>query len=181
MLTQSCCIFLGAATPTNKAFINAAKAIGPLLKKYQINLVYGGAQRGLMGMLADSAIQAGVHTTGVMSDDLQEIEITHPKLDKLYKTTTINLRKETMIALSDFFIALPGGIGTLEEIFTTWCHLKIHKQQKKIGLLNIDNFFAPLKTSIEKMEEESFITAKDKTLVSCESDAETLIAALMQR
>lgn len=178
-MNKSCCIFLGAATPKRQIFIDAANLIGPILKKHQINLVYGGAQRGLMGALADSAIHAGVHVTGVMSDDLKDIEITHPKLDLLYQTETINLRKEKMIALSDFFIALPGGVGTYEEIFTTWCHLKIHKQQKKIGLLNIDNFFAPLQDAIQKMEQEAFITEHDKSLIVCDDSPEALMKKLV--
>lgn len=178
-MKKSCCIFLGAATPKRQIFTDSAIAIGPLLKQYDINLVYGGAKRGLMGTLADSAIDAGVHTTGVMSDDLKDIEITHPKLDTHYQTTTINLRKEKMIALSDFFIALPGGVGTYEEIFTTWCHLKIHNQRKKIGLLNIDNFFSPLQIAIEKMEDESFITNKDKSLIHSHDSPEKLIEALI--
>lgn len=179
-MSKTCCIFLGAAMPKNQSFIEATKSIGPLFKKHKINLIYGGASRGLMGILADAAINAGVHTTGVMSDDLADVEITHPNLNGLYNTQNIHQRKDKMIALSDFFIALPGGIGTYEELFTTWCHIKIHKQNKKIGLLNIEGFFDSICQSIERMANESFITSHDKNLLLCHDDAEKLILQLME-
>ena len=173
--------FLGAATPVNPKFIQAAKNIGPLFKQANLKLIYGGAQRGLMGILADHAINAGVHITGIMSDDLADIEVTHPKLDNLIQTTTINLRKEQMIERSDFFIALPGGVGTYEEIFNAWCHIKISNSPKKIGLLNIDGFYDPFLESMDVMERERFITPAHKQMILCEQTPEALIKNLMHR
>ena len=181
MINKTCCVFLGAATPVNSNFIQAAKDIGPLFKQANLKLIYGGAQRGLMGTLADHAINAGVHTTGIMSDDLAGIETIHPKLDKLIQTTTINLRKEQMIERSDFFIALPGGVGTYEEVFSAWCHIKINNSFKKIGLLNIDGFYDPFLASIDVMEREKFITPAHKEMIICEQTPDALIKKLMHR
>jgi uncharacterized protein (TIGR00730 family) len=180
-MNKTCCVYLGASTPKNANTIQATKQIGMLLAKHKVNLVYGGAARGLMGMLADGALKENVHTTGVMSDDLLDIEVIHPELNDLIYTKTINQRKEKMIELSDCFIMMPGGVGTCEEFFNTWCHIKITNSTKHIGLLNIDGFYDPLLTLIEHMERENFIQKSHRSMVHCHHEIQSLIQTLLGR
>lgn len=178
-MNKNVCIFLGATAPTNQNYIHATKLLGPLLKKYGLNLIYGGGQRGLMGVLADSALNSAVKTTGVMSEDLLNIEIIHPGIEEIIETKTINQRKEKMIELSDYFIVMPGGIGTCEELFNTWCHIKITNSTKKIGLLNIDGFYDPFLTFIDKMQEDKFIENKHRQIIFDNNEVEALFHAML--
>lgn len=180
-MNKNLCVYLGANTPPNTHYTDASKTLGVLLKQHHLNLIYGGAKRGLMGILADSALNAGVHTTGVMSDDLLGIEEIHPDIDTLINTKTINLRKEKMIELSEYFIMLPGGVGTCEELFNTWCHIKITGSKKKIGLLNIDGFYDPLLVLIDNMLKNTFINESHRAMIYSHTDVNSLLKLLLNQ
>ena len=124
----------------NSEYREAATELGELLGERRIGLVYGGASMGLMGAIADAVLENGGQVTGVIPENLQEKEFTHPGLSKLCIVASMHERKAMMERLSQGFIALPGGIGTLEEIFEilTWAQLGLH--QKPCGLLNVKGY-----------------------------------------
>ncbi len=134
------CVFLGATIPQNPKFLEATLSLGKTFADRKVQLVYGGAKVGLMGKLADAVLANGGSVVGVMATAL-EGEITHHRLTHLYKTNSLQDRKAKMANLSDGFIAMPGGLGTFEEMFEVWNALKIGTSKKPLGLLNIDGYF----------------------------------------
>src|SRR5215472_15798509 len=148
------CVFCGSSPGNDPAFVDAARATGEVLVEHDIELVYGGARVGLMGAVADAVLVAGGKTTGIMPRALVVREIAHQGLATLHIVDTMHERKTMMSDLSDGFIALPGGAGTLEEIFEqwTWAQLGIH--QKPCGFLNVKGYFDPLSDMIGRSVSE---------------------------
>lgn len=151
---QSICVFCGSQSGTNPAFADVARLVGKTLAKRGIRIVYGGGSVGLMGVVADSCLDAGGEVIGVITHSLMEAEVGHPGVTRLEQVETMLDRKARMAELSDGFISLPGGIGTMDELFEmlTWTRLGIH--QKPNGLLNVDGFYDELisfalKTQVE--------------------------------
>jgi uncharacterized protein (TIGR00730 family) len=146
------------------------------LVRANLRLVYGGGRVGLMGVLADAVISAGGHVTGVMTRALFDREIAHQGLSELRVVNTMHERKEGMAQLADAFVALPGGAGTLEEIFEqwTWSQLGIHA--KPCGFLNVNGYFSPLLIMIEKMVAEGFMAAPFAAMLAVDTDPEKLLA-----
>ena len=139
------CVFCGSSFGNNEVYGNAAREMGRTLAAHKIGLIYGGGRVGLMGVLADAALNAGGAVIGVIPRSLVEREIQHTSLTELHTVATMHERKTRMAELADAFIALPGGAGTLEEIFEqwTWAQLGIHR--KPCGFLNTNGFFDPLR------------------------------------
>ena len=135
----------------------AAAELGQLLCERRIGLVYGGANVGLMGAIANAVLEHGGHVTGVIPESLKEKELGHPGLSKLYIVASMHERKAMMERLSQGFIALPGGIGTLEEIFEilTWAQLGLHR--KPCGLLNVNGYYDGLISFLKNTEREGFL------------------------
>ncbi len=174
-MSQKICVFIAANFPRDENFTSSCQNLAKAIAERDLHLVYGGSQNGLMGVLADSMIRHGGQITGIMSHDLAHCETVHDSLDELIYTDTINQRKKMMMDSADAFIAFPGGVGTLEEFFDTWCAVKIGTYNKPIGLLNINGFFDPLCHLFDNMLNENFINESHRQLVSIESDAQTLL------
>ena len=151
------CVFCGSSLGARPAYREAAALLGRTLAKRHIGLVYGGASVGLMGILADAALDAGGSVIGVIPEALAEKEIAHEDLTALRVVGSMHERKAVMADLSDGFIALPGGMGTLEEFFeiVTWAQLGLHG--KPCGLLDVEGYFTPLLTFLDRAVEERFV------------------------
>lgn len=174
------CIFCGSKSGRDLAYREAAIQLGGLIAERGYELVYGGGNVGLMGVIADACLNQGGHVIGVIPEILidREVEGTkvgHDRLSRLEVVDTMHERKARMAELSDAFIALPGGIGTLEELFEiyTWAQLKFH--QKPIGLLNTEHFFDPLIQLLDHMVQENFLETETRSELCFESNPEKLL------
>ncbi|NRB75510.1 MAG: TIGR00730 family Rossman fold protein [Verrucomicrobiales bacterium] len=159
---RSICVFCGAHSGTNPAFEQAARAVGKYFAENGIRLITGGGSFGLMGAVADGCLDAGGEMVGVITTYLEKRELAHPKATRMDVVETMLERKTRMAELSDAFVSLPGGIGTLDELFEmlTWSRLQEH--DKPSGLLNVDGFYDELISFCCKTQVEAgFITAED--------------------
>ncbi|EFL51364.1 conserved hypothetical protein [Solidesulfovibrio fructosivorans JJ]] len=175
---QSVCIFCGSSSGLDPAYVDAATRLGRVLAEERITLVYGGACVGLMGAVADATLAAGGKAIGVLPDFLRRKELAHPRLTELHVVTSMHERKARMAELSDGFIALPGGMGTLEEFceIITWAQLGLHT--KPCGLLNVQNYYEPLLHFVDRMTTEGFIKEKQKGLVLSAETPEEMLAVM---
>jgi uncharacterized protein (TIGR00730 family) len=172
------CIYCGSSDTVDERYRVAARATGRLLAERGIGVVYGGGRVGLMGEVADAALAAGGEVFGVIPDKLQQLELGHAGCTELFVVDSMHTRKMMMAQLSDAFIALPGGFGTMEEIFeaTTWTQLNFHK--KPVGLLNTDGFYDFLLAWISHARGQGFIKDIHSDLLTAHEDPETLLGAL---
>lgn len=168
------CVFLGATIPQNPKFLEATLALGKAFAEQNVQLVYGGAKVGLMGKLADAVLTNGGNVVGVMATVL-EGEIAHDKLTHLYVTSSLQERKSMMASLSDGFIAMPGGLGTFEEMFEVWNARKIGISEKPLGLLNIDGYFNFTLAQLERGVEEGLVKKSHLSLIKCCADPGILL------
>ncbi len=173
------CIFCGSKPGDNPAYAEAAAELGCMLARQQIGLVYGGASVGLMGVIADAALQAGGDVIGVIPGSLVDMEIAHPDLTHMHVVGSMHERKALMTDLSDGFIALPGGIGTLEELFEiwTWAQLGLHK--KPYVLLNVAGYYDPLIAFLDKMTHAGYLKEDSRAMLSITSNPADAIAACL--
>jgi hypothetical protein len=174
---RNVCVFCGSSPGARPAYADAARTLGQTLAAAGIGLVYGGAHVGLMGVLADAAMGAGGRVIGVIPRALVDLEIAHGGLTELRVVESMHERKATMADLADGFIALPGGLGTMEELFEilTWAHLGMHK--KPCGLLDVDGYFAALRAFIDHMVDERFLHPVYRASLLVDSDPARLLAA----
>lgn len=158
------CIFCGSKSGS-KELQEMAKSLGHFLADKNIGLVYGGASVGLMGILADAVLEKGGKVWGVMPKSLIDFEVAHKNLSHFYEVPNMHERKKMMYDLSDGFMAIPGGMGTLDELFeiTTWSQLKLH--QRPIWILNCLGFYDHLLKHLEKTHIEGFVSQKDLSLI----------------
>ena len=172
------CVYCGSSDAVDERFKSAARAVGTLLAQRGIGVVYGGGRVGLMGIVADAALAAGGEVIGVIPDKLQALELGHSGLTELYVVDSMHARKMMMAQLSDGFIALPGGFGTLEEIaeVTTWSQLNYHR--KPVGLLNVDGYYDPLIAWIQGALTAGFIRPAHQSLLRGAPTPEALLALL---
>ncbi|WP_428558435.1 MAG: TIGR00730 family Rossman fold protein [Solidesulfovibrio sp. DCME] len=175
---QSVCVFCGSSSGFDPAYVDAANALGRLLAAEGLTLVYGGACVGLMGAVADAVLAAGGKAVGVLPDFLRRKELAHPKLTELHVVSSMHERKARMAELADGFIALPGGMGTLEEFceIITWAQLGLHK--KPCGLLNVQHYYDALLEFVSRMADEGFLRAEHKGLVLSHDKPGGLLAAM---
>src|SRR5438094_2640259 len=154
---RSICVFCGSSPGHRREYSDAAAAFGRLLGQRRIRLVYGAGNVGLMGVLADAALAAGGEVIGVIPQMLVDRELAHRRITALRIVTSMHERKALMAELSDAFVALPGGLGTLDELFEaiTWAQLGIHR--KPIGLLDVEGYFAPLVSFVDHAVEDGFV------------------------
>lgn len=154
---RTVCVYCGSGPGTDRAFMEAARTCGELLAREGVGLVYGGGSRGLMGAVANSVLDHGGHVTGVIPEFLQDREHTLKRAQEVIITPDMHVRKQTMFDRADAFVALPGGIGTLEELVEqlTWAQLGRHK--KPILILNIKGFWDPLCALLDHMRRLDFI------------------------
>lgn len=175
MRIKSVAVFCGSRSGHNQQYENDAKQLGKLLAIAGIGIVYGAGNKGIMGCIANTALEYGGVITGVIPRILIEWEVQHTGLTELIVTETMHQRKKLMYELCDAAIVLPGGYGTMDEFFEmlTWNQLSIHK--KKIFLLNTAGFFKPLEAYLQKMEEEGFLYNHVEPRISfCETPEEII-------
>ena len=172
------CVFCGSSPGHNSQYMAAARHLGSLLADRGIGLVYGGASVGLMGALADAVMDKGGEVIGVMPQGLVDFEVAHHRLDDLRIVGSMHERKALMTDLSDAFIALPGGIGTLEETFEmlTWAQLGFHP--KPVALLDIGGFYIKLIGFLDHVVEAGFLRPEHRSILMCEPDTETLLSRI---
>jgi len=159
------CVFCGSSTGGRTAYRQGAEQLGALLVEREIELVYGGGNIGLMGVLADSVLAGGGRVIGVIPSFMQAKEVAHTGLTELRIVSSMHERKAVMSDLSDGFIAMPGGFGTFEEFceVVTWSQLGL--QSKPCGLLNVENYYAPLLELFDRAMREGFLREENRRLV----------------
>jgi uncharacterized protein (TIGR00730 family) len=175
---KSICVFCGSSSGNNPIYPAAAKHLGDELVRQDLSLVYGGASVGLMGIIADSVLKAGGQVFGVIPKMLESREIAHQNLTKLYVVDSMHERKQIMFDLSDGFITLPGGLGSIEEIceVLTWGQLGLHK--KPCGFLNISNFFNPLISQFERCVQDGMMKEEYREMILLDNSPVGLIQKL---
>ncbi|RME81385.1 MAG: TIGR00730 family Rossman fold protein [Planctomycetota bacterium] len=175
---QSLCVFCGSQMGKKRIFQEKTIALGHLLAEKDIQLVYGGGKVGLMGLLADSVLEKGGKVIGIIPESLYEREVGHNGVTQLHIVKSMHERKSMMEKLSDAFIALPGGLGTLEEFceILTWGQLGIHK--KPCGILNIDGFYQYLLDLFSEMNMDGFLPAEYLSLFQVKDEPLDLLNAL---
>jgi uncharacterized protein (TIGR00730 family) len=175
------CVFCGSRLGTSPAYVEAARSLGRLLAAQGLGLVFGGGHIGLMGAIADTVLAAGGEVIGVIPQGLVDRELAHTGCTALHVTQTMHDRKALMADLSDAFVALPGGCGTLDETFEilTWAQLGLHT--KPIGLLNVDGFFDGLLAYLEHTVRQGFIKPADRRLLMHAAEPAALLAQLRGR
>jgi uncharacterized protein (TIGR00730 family) len=172
------CVFCGSAPGRRPAYARAARQLGAALAAKDLGLVYGGGSIGLMGILADAALAAGAEVVGVIPRALARREIAHHGLTRLEVVPSMHARKARMARLSDAFVAMPGGIGTLEELFEvlTWGYLGIHS--KAIGLLDVGGYWQPLIRLLDHAVDEGFLRPAHRKLVVVDRSPARLLERL---
>ena len=172
---KSIAVFCGSSSGNDPRFLQAAHDLGKCLADRNIELVYGGAQVGLMGAVANGALKAGGKVTGVIPEFLTMKEIVHPNLTELIRVETMHERKQIEYDRCDGSISLPGGFGTLDEMFEmlTWGQLGLHT--KPVGLLNIDGYFNDLLKLIDRMVEDGFLKDMNRDMLLVQENMEELL------
>lgn len=168
-------IFIGAKSPNNVRFTEAAIHLAHELVRRRCNIVYGGANIGLMGTLANAALELNGNVTGVIPSNVFSEEIAHEKLTKLHRVKSMHERKSLLAELSDGFIIFPGGLGTLEELFEIWNARKINLHQKPIGILNIDHYYDPLISFMKTAVSQGFLKQAHLDCVIFSDDISNLL------
>jgi uncharacterized protein (TIGR00730 family) len=171
-------VYCGSNKGVRPEYASAAEALGTLLAREKIELVYGGGRVGLMGIVADAALKHGGHVIGVIPEKLVIKEVIHEHLPDRRIVKTMHERKALMAELADGFIALPGGYGTFEEMFEVLAWSQLGWHQKPFGLLNIAGFYRPLLDVLEHTCDEGFIRPQHHKLILVEEDAEKILRRL---
>lgn len=174
------CVFCGSSSGKAAHYAEEAAAVGALLAERGLGVVYGGGQVGLMGVVADAALAAGGEAIGVIPKHLMRAEIAHHGLTELHVVEDMHERKATMAALSDGFLALPGGAGTLEELFEVWTWAQLGLHAKPVGLVDIGGYYTKLGEFIDHMVEEGFLNVPSRELVTIDSDPAALLDAFAE-
>ncbi|GAJ97927.1 decarboxylase family protein [Geomicrobium sp. JCM 19055] len=179
-MIQSLAVFCGSSNGKTDVYAEAARNFGNVLASQHKTLIYGGAQVGCMGAIADEVKACGGKAIGVIPEKLTSVEIAHRGLDELHVVETMHERKAKMAALSDGFVALPGGAGTLEEWFEVFTWAQIGYHEKPFGLLNVNHFYDPLLEMIDHTVEQEFMRQEYKEMILVSSDAEELLYKMDQ-
>lgn len=175
---QSLCVYCGSSLGCREAYRRAAERVGEELVRRGIRLVYGGGNVGLMGVVADAVLGGGGEVVGVIPQALVEREVAHAGPMDLRVVHSMHERKALMEELSDAFLALPGGFGTLDELFeiTTWMQLGLHR--KAVGLLNVEGYFDPLLAFVDRAVDEGFVHPEHRAILMTGDDVSTLMDRL---
>lgn len=177
-MLKSICIYCGSSTDAAEVYADAMRQLARKIIDENIALVYGGGKVGLMGILADEMLRLGGEVTGIIPKDLMEKELAHEELTRLYIVKDMHERKAMMADLADGFIAAPGGIGTMEELFETsaWSQLGLH--EKPIGIYNVNNYYDCLIELVVHFAKEGFVREKYTESLVIENDPGTLLGRL---
>jgi len=172
------CVFTGSSLGRQDSYRDAAQLFGAELARRDVGLVYGGAHVGLMGVVADGALEAGGSVYGVLPKSLADLELAHEGLTELHITESMHERKLKMADMSDAFVLMPGGIGSLEETFEVWTWSQLGIHQKPVGLLNVEGFFDGLETFLDHLVNESFVKPVHRNILISDDDPARLIDKL---
>jgi hypothetical protein len=174
-MLHTVCVFCAASPGADPVYLEQAAAMGRMLAESGRRLVYGGGRTGLMGALADAALTAGGDVIGIMPRHLVEREVAHIGLTELHVVASMHERKALLAELSDGFLAMPGGLGTLEELFEVWTWGQLGLHRKPYGLLEVNGFFAPLLAFLDHAVTEGFIRREYRDLLVVDEDTRTLL------
>ena len=178
MEISSICVYCGSSSGAHPAFAEAARDLGTILARHHITLVYGGGAVGLMGVLADAALAAGGDVVGVIPRDLFRRDVPHQGLTRLIEVGSMHDRKQTMFELADAFVALPGGLGTLEELteIATWSQLGLH--HKPIATLDVEGYWRHYHALLHEAVGSGFMKPAHLALIAEVGDVGDLLSAL---
>ena len=174
------CVFCGSNSGASPDYARAAARMGTLLAERGITLIYGGGHVGLMGVLADAALKAGGRVIGVIPEALEAREVAHTGLTELRVVRSMHERKALMSELADGFIALPGGIGTMEEWFEVWTWGQLGIHPKPLGMLNVAGYYDHLLAFFDRMVADGFLPHAHRSMAIVGKDAEDLLARLAE-
>jgi len=177
---RSLCVFCGSNSGNDPIYANVARDFGELLAKSNIALVYGGGHVGLMGIVADAVLAGGGKAIGVIPRMLWDREVGHRNLTELHIVETMHERKAMMASLSDAFVALPGGLGTLEEIFEVWTWAQLGIHHKPLGFLDANGFYAPLLSFLDHAVDAGFIRAQYRSMAIVDGDPASLLRRMSE-
>jgi len=172
---KTVCVYCGSSSGRLDAYAAAARQLAAVLVAQKIRLVYGGANVGIMGVVADAVMRLGGEVVGVIPEALMQKEVAHTGLTELHITRSMHERKTLMAELSDGFIALPGGIGTLEELFEIWTWAQLGFHHKPCGLLNVEGYFDALAAFLDHTVAERFVKKTQRAMLIVESTPEALL------
>ena len=179
-MIKSICVYCGSNKGNNSLYVKAANDLGNSLVKNKLDLIYGGANVGLMKEVANTVLQGNQNVTGVITHFLEEKHLTLPGLTKLITVETMQERKKQMADLADAFIVLPGGIGTLEELFEVLTAAQLGFHNKPIGILNINNYYDLLLDFLDKIVAEKFLLPIHKSIVLKSQSPDELIQLMKE-
>lgn len=180
MPVRSVCVFCGASTGANPAYRDAAIALGQAIAQRGLKLVYGGGAVGLMGIVANAAMAAGGEVVGIIPQSLLDAEVGHKGLTRLEVVDGMHARKARMAELSDAFIALPGGLGTLEELFEVWTWGQLGYHAKPLGLLDVNGFYEKLGGFLDHIVEEGFVRPQHRAMLLLGQQADALLDGMSE-
>lgn len=176
----SLCVYCGSRPGNQTAFAQAAHAVGQWIGQHQGQLVYGGGQNGLMGIVAEATMQAGGRVVGIIPQFMVDREWARPSCDELHIVETMHERKRMMIDRADAFIALPGGIGTFEEFFEAWTWRQLGYHDKPVGLLNIQGYYDDLLRFLSGSVNRGFMQESHRALIQAGEQVDELLPHLVQ-
>jgi len=175
------CVYCGSRHGRDEAYAQAARALGRAIGSRGWQLVYGGGHVGLMGEVADATLAAGGTVVGVITEALMQREVGHRGLTELHVVPTMHARKQLMAERADLFIALPGGIGTMEELYEVWTWRQLGHHERPIGLVNVAGFYDEFLRFVRHMVAEGFLAAIQPASLASHEDPEQLLIELAQR
>ncbi len=175
---RSICVFCGSSSGKNDDYKTRTRQFGELISKNDLTLVYGGGKVGLMGILADAVIETGGKSIGVIPQSIVDLEIAHDKLSELFVVDSMAERKIKMTELSDAFVALPGGFGTLDELAEVLTYNQLRIIDKPVGLLNVNGYFDPLISFFDHAVEERFVREEHRNNIFISDNAAELLEML---
>jgi uncharacterized protein (TIGR00730 family) len=173
------CVYCASNDGARPEYLESARTMGRMLAERGIAVVYGGGRTGLMGALADSALAAGGEVVGVMPHALVEREVAHHGLTSLQVVDSMHERKSLLASMADAFIALPGGLGTLEELFETWTWAQLGVHRKPVALLDVASYWKPLVQFMAHVEAEGFLRGTPQEWLVVDSDPNALLDKLI--
>jgi len=172
------CVFCGSATGLNPAYETGMKDLAAALVQRNLGLIYGGGNIGLMGAIADAVLDLGGEVIGVIPESLVRSEIAHPNLHQLHVVAGMHERKALMAELADAFIAAPGGIGTLEELFEVWTWGQLGLHTKPLGFYDVENYYSPLMEFLDHVHTQGFVRERHRKMAVIHSDPIRLLDQL---
>lgn len=172
------CVFCGSNTGANPAYADAAQSLGRLLAAQGTRLIYGGGNVGLMGIVANAALQAGGQVVGIIPEALMKMEVGHLDLTELRVVTSMHERKALMAEMADAFIAMPGGIGTLEEVFEVWTWGQLGLHTKPLGFLDVAGYYTHLHAFLDHARDEGFLKPRHRAMAAVDADPHRLLERL---